>query len=151
MPRLAARSFAILPLLAALAGSAAAYDPIVLKQNWRQIAFDRDGDCAGEVRTNDRFALINAAGLGSGVPGRYLVTNEDMKPIDWTITTGPDGEWVRYYVPFLPGKDAGTVQVTISTRRCSLNLAFAWDTYNPANDWASIRAMGGKSLQPSTD
>jgi hypothetical protein len=146
VPRIAARYLAVLPLFAVLAGSADAYDPIVVKQGWRQIAFDRDGACAGEVRTNGKFALINAAGLGAGAEGRYLVTNADMKPIDWTITAGPDGEWVRYYVPFLPGKEAGTVQVTISTRRCSLSLAFAWDTYNPANDWASIRAMGGESI-----
>jgi hypothetical protein len=151
MPRLAARYFAILPLVAALAGSANAYDPIVEKQGWRQIAFDRDGDCAGEVRTNGKFALINAAGLGAGAPGRYLVTNEDMKPIDWSIAAGPDGEWVRYYVPFLPGEDGGTVRVSISTRQCSLSLAFAWDTYDPTNDWASIRAMGGKSLSGSAN
>lgn len=151
MPRFTTRILAIMPLLAVLAGSANAYDPIVEKQGWRRIAFDRDGNCAGEVRTNGRFALINAAGLGPGAPGRYLVTNEDMKPIDWTITAGPDGEWVRYYSPFLPGKETGTVVVTIATRQCSLSLAFAWDRYNPRNDWASIRAMGGERLPDPRD
>ena len=151
MPRIAIQHLAVLPLAAMLSGVAWAYEPIVVAQNWRQIAFDRDGDCAGEVRTNGRFALINAAGLGSGAEGRYLVTNEDMKPIDWSIEAGPGGEWVRYYVPFLPGKDAGTVQVTISTSQCSLSLAFEWDTYNPANDWASIRAMGGESIENRGD
>lgn len=151
MPRFEPRYLAVLPLAAALAGAAQAYDPIVLSKEWRQIDFDRDGKCAAEIRTNGKFALINAAGLGAGAPGRYLVTNENMKPIDWSITAGPDGEWVRYYTPFLPGKQAGTVEVTIATRQCSLNLAFAWDRYNPKNDWASIRAMGGESLPVPRD
>jgi hypothetical protein len=134
----------LLPLLAVLlTGPALAYDPIVEKDGWHQVDFDRDGRCVGEIRTNGKFALINAEGLGAAEAGRYLVSNEDMKPIDWSIRAGPAGEWVRYYSPFLPGREAGLVNVTISTRSCRLNLAFEWDTYNPRNDWASIRAMGG--------
>ena len=140
MPRF--KTLAILPL-AALAGTAQAYDPIVVEKGWPQLDYASDGPCEAEIRGNGKVFLINAVGLGAETPGRYIVTNEDMKPIDWQILTSPDGRWARYYVPFLPNLDAGTVQVTISTRQCSLDLSFNWDTYIPANDWASKRAMGG--------
>lgn len=140
MPRLTPGYLVLLPLV--LAGPAAAYDPIVVEQGWHQVAFDRDGDCAAEIRTNRKFALINAAGLGAGEQGRYYLTNADMEPIDWSIVANERGEWRKYYVPYLPDVEAGIVEITLSTRQCTLNLAFQWDTYVPDNDWSSIRAMG---------
>jgi hypothetical protein len=119
-------------------------------KGWRQIAFDRDGDCAAEIRTNGKFVLVNASGLGANSSGRYYLTNRDIKPIDWAISANADGTWARYYVPFVPGRDTGTVEITLATRQCSLGLAFEWDTYIPANDSASIRALGGETL-PADD
>ncbi|HSG35258.1 MAG TPA: hypothetical protein VLA37_12035 [Sphingomonadaceae bacterium] len=135
---------ALLPLASvALTGPALAYDPIVEENAWPRLDYAADGECEGEIRGNGKIFLINAVGLGSEQPGRYYLTNQDMVPIDWEIVTGPNGEWMRYYIPFLPGGDheAGTVNVSISTRYCSLNLTFDWDTYIPENDWSSKRAL----------
>jgi len=135
---------AILSLAATfLAGPSAAYDPIVEKQGWPQIDFDRNGRCAGEIRGNGKIFLVNVSGLGSAASGRYYLANQDMKPIDAPITANGEGEWSNYYVPFLPNYDAGTVWVVIETDQCRLNLSFDWDAYGVQNYWTGSGAMGG--------
>ena len=123
-----------LPLAAlGLAGSAHAYDPIVLERGWNQLSYDKDRGCEAEVRGNGQIYYIYAVGLGANALGRYFLTNENMEPIEWRITADDNGEWARYYIPFgytprdggLP-KNSGTVRVNISTDQCSLDLAFGW-------------------------
>ena len=83
-----------------LAGSAHAYDPIVQTRGWKQVAYDKDQGCEGEVRGNGQIYYIYAVGLGASTQGRYHLTNVDMEPIDWNITADDNGEWARYYIPF---------------------------------------------------
>ena len=130
MPHIKPFYLAALPLAAiGLSGPASAYDPIVVKDGWKQVAYDRDGDCEGEVRGNGKIFLINAIGLGEYADGRYYVTNVDMMPIDWDIVTGPNGEWTRYYIPYIPNYEEGTVNVRISTRACNISMTFDWKAF----------------------
>ena len=117
-----------------LAGSAHAYDPIVQTRGWKQVAYDKDQGCEGEVRGNGQIYYIYAVGLGASTQGRYHLTNVDMEPIDWNITADDNGEWARYYIPFHYNLEyaadqprySGTVRITLATVQCSLNLAFDW-------------------------
>jgi hypothetical protein len=124
MPR---KMLLIIPLLT-FAGSASAYDPIVLKRGWQQVAHDKSGDCEAEARTNGQIVYIYAAGLGAGAPGHYYLTNGNMVPLDRNIQADANGEWARYYIPYRVFHRDGTVNVTISTEQCSLGLAFQWKT-----------------------
>lgn len=132
--------FLVLPLLA-LAGSASAYDPIVLKRDWQQVAYDKSGDCEAEVRTNGQIVYIYAVGLGADAPGRYHLTNGDMQPIDWNIQADGNGEWARYYTPYRSPHRDGSVNVAITTERCSLGLAFQWRTGVPVIDVDGTRHL----------
>ena len=119
-----------LPLVA-LAASAHAYDPIVTEQGWAQVAYAKDRGCEAEVRGNGQVYYIYAVGLGAGAAAHYHVTNRDMPPIDWNITADENGEWARYYIPFLPNHRSGTVNVDIASADCSLAMAFDWRTGYP--------------------
>lgn len=122
MPR---KLLLILPLIAC-AGAAHAYDPIVEARGWRQLAHDRNGTCEAEARGNGQVIYIYATGLGADAEGRYFLTNGDIVPIERDIQADSDGEWARYYMPYVPSQRGGTVNITISTRECSLGLAFDW-------------------------
>lgn len=144
----------ILPLaVAGMATSASAYDPIVMNNGWQQVSFDKDQGCEGEVRGNGKIYYVFAVGLGDGASAHYHLTNEDMVPIDWDITADDNGEWARYYVPFnytprdggLP-KASGTVNVSISSESCSLNMAFDWQDGYPV-----IEADGTMHIQNDDD
>lgn len=113
-------------LLAASAGTASAYDPIVERRGWPQVAYDEDQDCEGEVRGNGQIFYIYAVGLGSGTRANYYLTNGDMKPIDWQVRADSDGEFARYYMPFRWHRRGDGVSITITTQDCQLDLQFDW-------------------------
>ncbi len=99
--------------------------------DWPEVARNSDGDCTMAITGNGKFFRIEAAGLGSGSSGRYVLTNGDMKPIDWRITAGTSGRFIRYYLPFRWGHaaeriDGGTVRVSVATARCTVSGSFAW-------------------------
>jgi hypothetical protein len=133
----------LLPLLA-VAGSAHAYDPIVLTRGWQQLAHDRNGDCQAEARGNGQLVYIYATGLGADVAAHYYLTNGDMSPIDWDIRADGNGEWARYYIPYRPTARGGDVNVAISTDTCSLTLAFQWQRGTMVTD-----VDGTRHLEPS--
>jgi hypothetical protein len=142
MPR---KPLLFLPLLA-LATSASAYDPIVLARGWQQLAYDRNGDCEAEARSNGQIVYIYAVGLGDDAEGHYFLTNGEMTPIDWNIQADSEGEWARYYVPYLPSRRDGVVNVTISTDECSLGLAFQWQ-----RGTSTIDVDGTRQFEPGGD
>ena len=135
----------LLPLLL-IAESAQAYDPIVLDRGWQQLAHAENGDCEAEARGNGQIVYIYATGLGADEAGRYFLTNGTMKPIDWDIQADGNGEWARYYIPARPSRSSGTVNVTIATGRCSLDLAFQWRTGIPV-----IEMDGTRHIEPGDD
>lgn len=120
------RPLAILPLVAlTLAASAAsAADPI--DANWPEVARVQDGDCELSVTGNGRFYRIAASGLGADAPGRFFLSNGDMKPLDWSIRSTSNGEFARYYLPFRWHRDGGDVLVSLESARCNLTTSFAW-------------------------
>jgi hypothetical protein len=142
MPR---KPLLLLPLLL-IAGSARAYDPIVIEGDWQQLAHAKNGDCEAEARGNGQIVYIYAIGLGADEPGQYHLTNGDIVPIDWDIHADGNGEWARYYLPYVPPRRAGTVNVTISTRECTLGLEFQWRTGIPVID-----VDGTQHLEPGED
>ncbi|MGN6498279.1 MAG: hypothetical protein ACTHKM_00890 [Tsuneonella sp.] len=114
-------------LLLAAAPAAADYDPIVIARGWQEVDATRDGDCAGEVRTNGQFYVLMVTGLEPGADGRLYLTNGDMKPIDRAVHARADGTWQEYYVPFRPNRlDGDTVEATITTAACQIPLRFEW-------------------------
>lgn len=98
---------------------------------WPLVAFGGDGDCRLEVTGNGKVFLIAATGLGGGNAGHLVLTNGDMKPIDWAVRATDAGRLARYYLPFRWGHaderiDGGLVRVSISTRTCRISAAFPW-------------------------
>jgi hypothetical protein len=142
MPR---KLLLILPLLA-FAGAAHAYDPLVEARGWQRLAHARSGDCEAEARGNGQIVYIYATGLGADAEGHYYLTNGDVNPVDWAFQADGEGEWARYYMPYVPSQRGGTVNVTISTRECSLGLAFNW-----RRGIATIDVDGSTHLEPSGD
>ena len=66
------KTLLILPLLVAgMATSASAYDPIVLENGWQQLSYDQDQGCEGEVRGNGKIFYVYAVGLGDGAAAHY--------------------------------------------------------------------------------
>ena len=117
----------VAPLAAiGLTTSAHAYDPIVLKRGWQQIAYDESHGCTAEARSNGQFVYIYATGLGANATAHYHLANDNILPIDWNIQADGNGEWARYYIPFHGLRRGGVVQVNISATQCNLNLAFQW-------------------------
>ena len=120
------KPLAILPILAlSLAASAAtAADPA--DSAWPEVARAQDGDCALKVTGNGQFYRIAASGLGADSPGRFLMANGDMKPLDWTIRATGGGGFARYYLPFRWHREGGEVLVSLESARCNLTTSFAW-------------------------
>lgn len=116
----------ILPplLVTALAVAPAAAAPI--DEAWPLVSRVDDGDCTLEVRSNGRIYRIVADGLGSRADGRFRLTNDDMRPLDWSIEATESGRFARYYMPFRWHVRGGTVRVSVDSARCRLSTAFDW-------------------------
>lgn len=121
------RSLMLVPMLAlSLASSAAAAaDPI--DSAWSQVARAQDGDCELTITGNGRYYRIAAIGLGADAPGRFFLSNGDMKPLDWSIRATGEGEFARYYLPFRWHRDGGDVLVSLTSPRCNLTTNFEWE------------------------
>ena len=120
------RRIAILPLLALSLAASAAPAAGAIDSAWPEVARAQDGDCALSVTGNGRFYRIVASGLGADAPGRLVLANGDMKPLDWTIRAAGDGGFARYYLPFRQHRDGGEVLVSVESARCSVATTFAW-------------------------
>lgn len=120
------RPFALVPILALCfaAGAAMAVEPI--DANWPEVARAGDGDCTLSVTGNGQFYRIAASGLGADAPGRLLLANGDMKPLDWTIRASADGGFARYYLPFRWNRGGDDVLLAVASERCDLSATFAW-------------------------
>ena len=120
------RPIAILSILALglAAGTATAAEPI--DSGWLQVARSHDPVCVLSVTGNGQFYRIAASGLGSNAPGRLILTNGDMEPLDWTIRATGAGGFARYYLPFRWHRRGGEVTVAVESARCSVSTRFAW-------------------------
>ena len=114
-------ALALIALLTALQVAAAPIDA-----SWSEVARDRDGDCRLSVTGEGRFFRIAGSGLTSGEAGRLVLTNGDMKPIDWRVRADRDGEFARYYLPFRWRRDGDTVAVSLASGSCELFAVFDW-------------------------
>lgn len=120
-----ARSAVLLGALAAT-GSATATDEIVWKRGWPVVARTESEECRAEVRGNGRFYRIAGTGMAPGERLRFHLTNEDIRPLDYTVIADQSGSWSRYYLPFLWNRVGGTVSVDIESASCRLGLSFEW-------------------------
>lgn len=123
MPR--TRIALIIVALALTPAARAAAAPI--DAGWPEVARAEDGDCALSVTGNGRYYRIEASGLGPGAPGRFFLSNGDMKPLDWSIRAAADGDFARYYLPFRWHRDGDQVLVSVQSARCDLIATFAWE------------------------
>ena len=111
----------------ATAGSAAAYDPIVLEKGWVRVAGYDGETCAGEVGSNGKFYVLTVAGLAPYEPARLLIANGDMPPLDRVVRADGAGRWQDYYIPFRPNRGGGGyVTATLDSASCRVPLGFAW-------------------------
>ena len=115
----------------ALAGPAAALDEIVAERGWSQVDYAEDGDCRAEVRTNGQFYRIADQGVQPGEVIEFQLQNADVRPVEYRIAANSDGAWRKFYVPFLWGRDGGTVTVDLQSSRCDLDLSFEWSRRKP--------------------
>lgn len=111
--------------------------PTRIWDSWPLLAEDRDGECRLEILGNGKFMLIRAQGLGAAETGRFRISNETMKPVDWRIITDTKGVFARAYLPNLWTRADGTVRdwqtsgvmaVSIETRRCRVQASAPWKT-----------------------
>ena len=98
------------------AGSAA------LAQNWigPVVTYhdDEEHDCTLEVSGNGRFYRLTAWGLEPGEAARFVLYNEDIRPIDRTVRANPDGVWAEFYMPALAHRRLGRVHAFVTGSRC---------------------------------
>jgi len=123
-----------LGLLAAalsLTGPAAALDEIVAARGWSQVDYAEDGDCRAEVRTNGQFYRIAGQGVRPGEVIDFQLRNADVRPVEYRIAANSDGAWRKFYVPFLWGRDGGTVSIDLQSASCDLDLTFEWSRRQP--------------------
>ena len=119
------KALAVLPmLLLMLTAPASAADPV--DAGWSEVAFARDGDCALSITGNGQFYRIAASGLEPGSAARYILTNGDMKPLDWQVRADAGGQFARYYLPFRWHRTGDTVTVSLAGANCRLAAAFDW-------------------------
>ena len=120
------KPFHVLPLIALFFAVTAATAVEPVDSGWPEVVRAEDGDCALSVTGNGRFYRIAAAGLGADASGRFLLSNGDMKPLDWTIRATGNGGFARYYIPFRWNREGGDVRISLQSERCDLNTTFAW-------------------------
>lgn len=112
-------------LIAALATALpAAARPI--DGDWPEVVYVEDGRCAISVTGNGQAYRIAVIGFEPGEAARYVLTNGDMKPIDWSVRANGDGLFARYYMPFRWHRDGGTVSVSVNSESCALTASFPW-------------------------
>jgi hypothetical protein len=117
--------------LAPLALSAAAMPPLrpsaePVDSQWEVVGSTRDGDCALTVTGNGRIFLLSVSGMDAGSPARYQVSNGDMKPLNWRVTSDSSGSFARYYLPFRWHRPGGTVTVSVTSESCTMSSSFQW-------------------------
>ena len=122
---------ALLGAAVALAGPAAALDEIVAARGWSQVDYAEQGDCRAEVRTNGQFYRIAGQGVRPGEVVDFQLRNADVGPVEYRIAANSDGAWRKFYVPFLWGRDGGTVSVDLQSASCDLDLSFEWSRRQP--------------------
>ncbi len=110
----------------ALAGPALALDEIVAARGWTQVDYAEIGDCRAEVRTNGQFYRIAGQGVQPGEVVSFRLQNAGVRPVEYRIAANSDGAWRKFYVPFLWGRDGGTVSVDLQSASCNLDLSFEW-------------------------
>lgn len=123
--RIATSHLALIALVAG--GSAAAYDPLVLKRGWQRVDYAEDAGCTGEVGSNGRFYVVAVYGMEPGEPAELVIANDDMPPIVRRVRADTRGNWQDYYIPFRPNRgEGGFVTATLTAASCRVPLAFAW-------------------------
>lgn len=113
-----------LAFVALFSAPANAAEPI--DSGWSQLAAARNRTCALSVTGNRQFTRISAMGLGADASGRLILTNGDMKPLDWIISATRDGGFVRYYLPFRWHRSGGEVTIAVESAVCSVSTQITW-------------------------
>lgn len=94
--------------------------------DWPEVASASDGRCTLSITGNGQVYRIAIEGLEPGEAGRYLLTNGDMTPIDWSIRANGEGLFARYYMPFRWSHEGGTVTVALRSEGCAVTASFPW-------------------------
>lgn len=109
---------------AALPSLRASAEPI--DAHWALVSRTRDGDCDLTVTGNGQVYLFTVNGMEAGSSARYRVSNGDMKPIDWRVSSDSSGSFSRYYMPFRWHRRGGTVTVSVTSEGCAMTSTFQW-------------------------
>lgn len=135
MPRTLLRPLAVALLAASFAPVAApaqdAPDDIVAARGWAQFDQASDGPCSAEVRGNGKIFRISGSGFAPEATVSFHLENDDIVPLDYQDAADGDGNWTRYYMPFLWHHDGETVQVAVASGECSMRLSFPWAKDDP--------------------
>jgi hypothetical protein len=110
--------------LALAAGTARAAAPA--DGQWPEVARSTDGECTLSVTGNGQFYRIAASGLGPSADSRFVLSNGDMKPLDWSTRASGEGDFARYYLPFRWHRAGDPIRVTVQSERCALSTTFEW-------------------------
>jgi len=116
--------FRTLAAFAALASASLASAGIT--DRWPLLAFDTEADCELRIAGNGRFLEVEANGLIPGEALRMTLTNGTMKPLVLGAFANGRGEWSKLYIPFRFGEPGGTVGVSLSASRCTLDASAPW-------------------------
>ena len=108
----------VLAAALSLTGPAAALDEIVVERGWSQV-------------DNAEFYRIAGQGVQPGEVIEFQLRNADVRPVAYRIAANSDGAWRKFYVPFLWGRDGGTVSVDLQSASCALDLSFEWSRRQP--------------------
>lgn len=100
--------------------------PSAIERGWRQVASDRDRDCAISVTGDGRFFRITTSGFEPDEIGYFELANEDARPIRYNFRSDGNGRFSKIYLPFLHHRDGGTVAVSAEGEACSVSTAFDW-------------------------
>jgi hypothetical protein len=106
---------------------AQALDEIVTARGWRQVDYAENRTCRAEVRGNGKTYRIAGSGFAPGEPVDIRLANANLKALEYRDMANGDGDWRRFYVPFLWNTPGGLVTVTVTTPRCRLALDFTWE------------------------
>ncbi|MGE3692831.1 MAG: hypothetical protein AB7F98_15760 [Novosphingobium sp.] len=96
------------------------------ESRWAVIDRVEADNCDMTVTGDGRVFLFTVTGLNPNIPARYRISNGDMKPIDWRVSSDSSGSFARYYMPFRWHRPGGTVTVSLSSASCTISSSFDW-------------------------
>ena len=126
--------FRLAGLLALTAGAWMAAAAHASDSAWPRVAHAENEFCEIDVSSNGKFFRIDTSGLVPGSVGRFVLTNEDIAPLRYAMLADSEGQWSKYYLPFLWHRPSGVVSVELRNGDCAISASFPWER-NAGEAW----------------